>query len=229
MGVSAPLRLVIFDVDGTLVDSQNDIVDALSHAFVLVGRAIPDRAALLSGVGLSLEVLMPRLVPDADSATHATMITAYKEAYMSLRAQAGVALSSPLYPGALDVLHRLDALPDVVLGIATGKSKRGLDKLIEGHGLEGLFVTQQVADFHPSKPHPSMIETAMAEAGADAAQTIMIGDTSFDMEMAQAAGVSGIGVTWGYHPRASLVAAHVLVDDYAALEPALHGIWGASA
>ena len=120
-------------------------------------------------------------------------------------------------------------MPEVLLGIATGKSRRGLDKLIEGHGLEGLFVTQQVADFHPSKPHPSMILQAMADTGVAPAQTVMIGDTGYDMEMAAAAGVPGIGVTWGYHGRERLGAASLLAEDYDGLRAALGQVWSVTA
>ena len=222
--MSGPLRLILFDVDGTLVDSQNDIVAALTEAFRQVGLPLPDRQRLLSGVGLSLEVFMPRLVPDESPATHTQMIESYKNAYMSLRAQSGVEVSSPLYPGARDVLQRLQAVPEVFLGVATGKSKRGLDKLIQGHGLEGIFATQQVADFHPSKPHPAMIEAALRETGVEPRNTVMIGDTSFDMEMARAAGVRGIGVSWGYHGRARLDAADVIIDGFAELESVLQAM-----
>lgn len=222
--MSAPLRLILFDVDGTLVDSQNDIVAALAEAFRQVGLPLPDRQRLLSGVGLSLEVFMPRLVPDESPATHTQMIESYKNSYMSLRAQSGVEVSSPLYPGARDVLQLLQAVPEVFLGVATGKSKRGLDKLIQGHGLEGIFATQQVADFHPSKPHPAMIEAALRETGVEPRNTVMIGDTSFDMEMARAAGVRGIGVSWGYHGRARLDAADVIIDGFAELEPVLQAM-----
>ena len=100
------------------------------------------------------------------------------------------------------------------MGVATGKSKRGLDKLIEGHGLEGLFVTQQVADFHPSKPHPAMILAALSETGVAAKDALMIGDTSFDMQMAADAGVGTIGVTWGYHDRAALNGATHLAERF---------------
>lgn len=222
--MSAPLRLILFDVDGTLVDSQNDIVAALTQAFEQVARPVPTRQAMLSGVGLSLDIFMPRLVPDATADEHHLMIEAYKSAYMTLRAQSGVQASSPLYPGAFEVLRRLRAIPEVFLGVATGKSKRGLDKLIEGHGLQGVFATQQVADFHPSKPHPAMIEAAMAEVGVEAKDTVMIGDTSFDMEMARAAGVAAIGVSWGYHGRAGLGEADVVIDDFQALEGAIETV-----
>jgi phosphoglycolate phosphatase len=226
--MSASLKLVIFDVDGTLVDSQGDIVAAMGRAFAAVDQPSPDRAQILSIVGLSLDVAMPWLAPELSQAAHDQMVAAYKSAYMHLRAEAGVAQSSPLYPGARDVLAQLQRRDEVLLGVATGKSRRGLDKLLAGHGLEGLFLTQQVADHHPSKPHPSMILQAMADTGVAAKDTVMIGDTSFDMEMAAAAGVRGIGVSWGYHPRPELQAAACVIDDFAGLAPALEQIWGQS-
>lgn len=223
--MSGALRLVIFDVDGTLVDSQADILAAMSEAFAAAARPLPTRSRVLSIVGLSLDVAMARLVPDAPEAEQAVMVQAYKDAYMDLRAQTGAAQSSPLYPGARVVLDHLQALPDVVLGVATGKSRRGLDKLIEAHGFGGMFATQQVADFHPSKPHPSMILQAMAETGATPAQTVMIGDTTFDMDMAAAAGVHGLGVGWGYHPAETLTAARRVLAEFGELPGALIDIW----
>jgi phosphoglycolate phosphatase len=227
--MSAPLRLVIFDVDGTLVDSQGDIVAAMTAAFAAVDAPVPDRKTILGVVGLSLDVIMPRLMPALPAAGHARMVGAYKAAYMELRAQAGVARSSPLYPGALDTLRRLQAVPEMLLGVATGKSRRGLDKLIDGHGLDGLFVTQQVADHHPSKPHPSMILQALSDTGVPAEQAVVVGDTSFDMDMAAAAGVRGIGVSWGYHDRTRLDRAARIIDDFGQLQPVLDEIWGVPA
>ena len=218
-------RLVIFDVDGTLVDSQGDIVAAMRMAFEAVSAPVPARDAILGIVGLSLDVAMHRLAPEFGAATRGRLVQGYKDAYMSLRAQVGAAQSSPLYPGARAVLDDLHARPDVVLGVATGKSRRGLDKLLEGHGMEHLFVTQQVADFHPSKPHPSMILQAMAEVGAAPHRTVMIGDTSFDMDMAAAAQVTGIGVSWGYHPESALKSAHAVVREFAALPGMLNTVW----
>ena len=223
--MGADLRLVVFDVDGTLVDSQGDIIGAMTSAFLANNLPVPDRAAILGVVGLSLDVLMPMLVPDVSTTTHAQLVQAYKDSYMDARKQQGAAVSSPLYDGARACLEALNAQPNILLGVATGKSKRGLDKLIEGHGFEGLFVTQQVADFHPSKPHPSMLLQAMADAGVAAKDAMMIGDTSFDMDMAASAGMRSIGVAWGYHTRTALAQATCIADSFAQLPDILSGLW----
>ena len=224
--MSNALRLVIFDVDGTLVDSQADILSAMASAFNQAGLVVPPRDEILSIVGLSLDVAVSRLAPEVGAQTHRDMVQGYKDAYIALRAQSGAAQSSPLYPGARDILEDLQKVPNILLGVATGKSRRGLDKLIEAHGLDHMFVTQQVADHHPSKPHPSMIETALAETGVPAAQAVMVGDTSFDMEMAAAAQVAGIGVSWGYHDRRVLTAATHVIETFEELPGALAKIWG---
>ena len=145
----------------------------------------------------------------------AAIVAAYKASYMDARA----AQPAPLYPGAEDLLRRLAARDDLLLAVATGKSRRGLRALLEHHGLEKIFVTCQVADDHPSKPSPSMVLAALSETGCHARQTVMIGDTSFDMEMGAAAGVATIGVSWGYHPVTELIGAGAgrIVDDFAAL------------
>ncbi|GIT89194.1 HAD-IA family hydrolase [Roseobacter sp. OBYS 0001] len=223
--MSTPLRLVIFDVDGTLVDSQGDILGAMRHAFGAVDLEVPSRDAVLGIVGLSLPVAMARLAPDAGPAVQDELVEGYKSAYVDMRAKVGAAQSSPLYPGARDSLEQLHAAPEVLLGVATGKSKRGLDSLIKAHDLGSFFVTQQVADFHPSKPHPSMILQAMADTGVDPENTVMIGDTSFDMEMAQSAGVRSIGVSWGYHPVSALTGAAEILTDFAALPTAISRLW----
>lgn len=214
------LRLVIFDVDGTLVDSQGDIHAAMTAACASEGLHAPDRGAVLSVVGLSLPEVFATLLPDSDGAAQARMVEAYKDAYATMRASAPVSQTSPLFPGALAVLDALAADPWTLLAIATGKSKRGLDKLIEGHGLQGRFISTQVSDFHPSKPHPSMIETCLAETGVDASRAVMVGDTRFDMDMARAAGVASVGVSWGYHPVETL-GADCLIDSFADLPSAI--------
>jgi len=218
------LRLVIFDVDGTLVDSQASIVAAMTGAFGAEGLPVPERAAILSIVGLSLDHAMLRLAPELAAEIRARLVEGYKAAYHAHRLEQGAA-HSPLFPGVGAVLARLAVRPELLMGVATGKSRRGLDALIEAHGLERYFVTRQVADDHPSKPHPSMIHAALDETGVDAGGAVMVGDTSYDMDMARAAGVAGLGVSWGYHaPEALKNAASVIhrVDD---LSPALDRIW----
>jgi phosphoglycolate phosphatase len=223
--MSRDLRLIIFDVDGTLVDSQTDIIAAMTHAFESAAQPTPPPAAILGIVGLSLDEAMFRLAPDLPGALRAKMVDWYKEAYMGLRLKTGAAHSSPLYPGARAVLEALRAIPENILGVATGKSKRGLDKLLEAHDMAGFFTTLQVSDFHPSKPHPAMLHAALSETGIDARDAVMIGDTSFDMDMAAAAGITGIGVSWGYHPVSALGTARHIIDDFLQLPGCLNDIY----
>ncbi len=220
--MNTPLRLILFDVDGTLVDSQGAIVGAMARAFGGLNLPVPERAAILSIVGLSLDRAMERLCPEADAAVHRALVEGYKSAYHAARVQGG-ADHAPLYPGARAALDALHAVPEFLLGIATGKSRRGLDGVLEAHGID-CFVTRQVADDHPSKPHPSMIRAAMAETGVVPENVVMIGDTSFDMAMARAAGVTGIGVDWGYHPAEALGADH-LIRGFGQLQPLLQSMW----
>lgn len=222
--MSAPLRLVLFDVDGTLVDSQGSIVAAMTASFDALSLPVPEREAILSIVGLSLPNAMARLVPECTGADQRRLVESYKQAYHAQRLEQG-ADSSPLYPGARDTIEALHAVPEILLGVATGKSQRGLDALIEAHGLERYFVTRQVADHHPSKPHPSMIEAARGETGVSASNTVMVGDTRFDMDMARAAGVPSVGVTWGYHDRSVLDGATCLIETFDQLQGTLDAIW----
>ena len=212
-------RLVIFDVDGTLADSQRDILAAMAAAFGAEGLAMPPRERVLSGVGLSLPETFLRLAGEQGPDTRARMIASYCSAYAGLR-QANGAGSSPFYPGAREMLERLAGEPFTLLAVATGKSRRGLDGLVEAHGLEGLFHSRQTADDHPSKPNPAMIRAALDETGVAAHRAVMVGDTRFDTDMARAAGVASIGVGWGYQPAAGLGADRI-IHDWAGLMPAL--------
>ena len=224
--MSAPLRLVIFDVDGTLVDSQAHIVASMAAAFGRVGLPAPGREETLSIVGLSLPVAIARLVPDLDAVTQDRIVEGYRDAFARLRQQDGAALS-PLYPGAREVLDWLAGQEDVLLGIATGKSRRGMMHLMGLHGLGRVFHTVQVADDHPSKPHPSLIKACLSETGVDSEHAVILGDTVFDMEMGRNAGIRALGVDWGYHPCEDLVAAGAagILDSFAELEGALRRIW----
>jgi phosphoglycolate phosphatase len=216
-------KLVIFDCDGTIVDSQHMIFEAMVTAFVQAGLPSPKRIAVLSVVGLSLPLAVRRLLPHAGDATVMHVADLYKGRFHELRRKDDG--REPLYPGMREAIEALAARDGYVLGIATGKSRRGVGDLIAREHLDGHFLTVQTADTHPSKPHPSMILTAMAEAGAAAADTVMIGDTTFDMEMAQAAKVAAVGVGWGYHPSAALHEAGALavVDTAEALREAVLG------
>jgi phosphoglycolate phosphatase len=200
------MRLVIFDIDGTLVDSQTEIMAAMAVAFGAEGAVMPPRAQVLAIVGLSLPQAFARLVPDLGAAAQARMAEAYKAAYADRRLRLGATAGGPLFPGALAALEAVSALPDTVLAVATGKSRRGLRAVLEGHGLLGVFQSLQTADDHPSKPHPGMVLACLAETGVAPARAVMVGDTSFDMDMARAAGVRSVGVTWGYHAGGSLTA-----------------------
>ncbi|MEM6390850.1 MAG: HAD-IA family hydrolase [Pseudomonadota bacterium] len=200
-------RLVIFDVDGTLIDSQAHIMSGVTSAFGALGLAMPAREEIRQGIGLSLPQFFWRLVPDSTPQTREKLVEAYKDSFVSLRQSDGADALSPLFPGVADLLTDLTEAPDVTLGVATGKSRRGLRHVLALHGLEGTFASEQVADDHPSKPHPSMILQALAETDHAAEQAVMVGDTSYDIEMAQAAGVASIGVSWGYHSAEVLAAA----------------------
>lgn len=219
------LRLVIFDFDGTLVDSQHHIVANMAAAFADAGHPCPPREAVLAIVGLSLPEAIATLAPHLPEAETRKLVNHYRERaaadYRSGRD------SAPLFPGALEALHRLAAEPRTLLGIATGKARRGLDAALAAHGLSGLFVTTQTADNHPSKPHPAMLEQALAEAGCGPGDAVMIGDTTFDIAMGRAAGMATIGVAWGYHPADALAesGADLLIDGFAALPPALDRLW----
>jgi len=198
-------RLAIFDCDGTLVDSQANICVAMEEAFAGAKLTPPERNVIRRIVGLSLPEAMAQLLPQADPDLHFALADAYKDQFVKLRSS-GAMLAEPLYDGIADTLG---ALEDAgwVLGVATGKSDRGLNLLLDHHGLKHRFVTLQTADRHPSKPHPSMLETAIAEAGAAPETSVMIGDTTFDMAMGVAAGVHPLGVAWGYHTPDELRAA----------------------
>ena len=194
-------RLAVFDCDGTLVDGQAAICDTMADAFAKTNLPPPDRNQVRRIVGLSLPQALRLLAPEAD-AKHDALLENYKTGFRKRRTS-GI-LEEPLYDGIAALIERL-AKAGWQLGVATGKSDRGLVACLERHGLLDRFVTLQTADRHPSKPHPAMLEQAMADAGAAPHTTVMIGDTTFDMEMAVAAGVTPLGVAWGYHEPTELL------------------------
>lgn len=214
-------RLALFDCDGTLVDSAANICLAMERCFDAHRLPPPSRAAIHRIVGLSLTEAMAVLHPGADAAFHAVLAQAYKDAFVAMRGTPDFA-HEPLYPGIADAIDALQA-DGWRLGVATGKSDRGLALILAAHGLTDRFVTLQTADRHPSKPHPAMALAAIAEAGATPESTVVIGDTSYDMAMAVAAGARGVGVDWGYHAPHDLnvAGAATVIDDAAALPATL--------
>jgi phosphoglycolate phosphatase len=173
---------------------------------------VPSPSASRRIIGLSLPEAMAALLPEATAEQHAKLAADYRRAFMELRGKGQV--EEPLFDGVLELLDALEE-DGWLLAVATGKSDRGLKHCLEQHGIQARFVSLQTADRHPSKPHPSMVEQAIADAGAAAATTVVVGDTSFDMAMAAAASASGIGAGWGYHEREELVAAGAIAvaDD----------------
>jgi phosphoglycolate phosphatase len=189
-------RLAIFDCDGTLVDSGATIHAALAASFEQNGLELPSAQACRRIIGLSLNEAMASLLPSLSPNQHAVLSEDYKRAFWELRAAGKV--EEPLFDGVIELLDALDA-DGWLLAVATGKSDRGLRHCLESHDIHARFVSLQTADRHPSKPHPSMVEQAIADAGAAPETTIVVGDTSFDMAMAAAARAAPIGAGWGYH------------------------------
>ena len=195
--ITRSMKLVIFDCDGTLVDSQNGIVAAMDFAFREGGLAPPARIAVLGVVGLSLPEAFAALAPDQPESVRERLRDHYRSAFTLIRQNRDH--DEPMFPGMRAVVEELAARDDIVLGVATGKSRRGVDRLFTREGFHSYFATVQTADGHPSKPHPSMIEAAMRQTAVPPEATVMIGDTTFDIEMAGRAGVRALGVSWGYH------------------------------
>ena len=209
------IKLAIFDCDGTLVDSGATIHSALSDTFVRHGRAVPHQTQAKRVVGLSLHEAMAHLAPEAEHDEHAALADTYRDVFVGMRARGCV--EEPLYDGIVDLLDALEA-DGWMLAVATGKSDRGLRHCLQGHGLFDRFISLQTADRHPSKPHPAMALAAMADAGAEPACSVVIGDTAWDMGMACSAGAGAIGVLWGYHDKAELRSGGA---HYIAAEPRL--------
>lgn len=219
------LRLAVFDVDGTLVDSEHNIVAAMTEAWSRMELGVPDPVEVRRIIGLSLVEACAALLPWTGHETHRAVAEHYKEAFRALRLLPD--MTEPLFPGVVEALDALEA-EGWLLGLATGKSRRGVDNMLRNHGLEGRFVTIQTADDNPGKPHPGMLLRAAAETGVTLADVVMIGDTAYDMAMAQSARAAGVGVAWGYHSIAELrqAGARVVVDSFDGLPELLESLLG---
>ena len=222
------IKLCVFDCDGTLVDSQDSIVRSMQAAFRACGLVLPEPRDIRRVVGLPLATAAMVLAPEGtDPGMAKKLADAYRDTFSDLRRNGQV--DDPLFPGVHDVVDALEAA-GWLLGIATGKGRRGLDLTLDRHGLKGRFISLQTADSAPGKPAPGMLLNAMADAGADPGNTVMIGDTTFDVEMSNNAGVLAIGVAWGYHEAEELTAAGArrVIPGFEALVPSLDELMEAS-
>ena len=213
---SVSFPFAIFDIDGTLVDSRAMITACMDAAFEGAGFSAPGYEKTRRVIGLSLGAGLKYLAPEADDATHTLILESYRDAFFTMRSDPS--LAAPLYDGAAELLASI-AADGWVLGIATGKSRRGLEAMMAQFGWRSLFAADFCADDGPGKPHPHMVLENIRVAGADPRNTVVIGDSEHDMAMAVAAGVQAIGVTWGFGTRAEMkaVGAKVVVDTMATL------------
>lgn len=217
-------NLVIFDCDGTLVDSQHMIVSTMHHTFDQMGIEAVSDLAVRRIIGLSLEQAIGELKPELSGHEVSEATALYKKSFYE-RKQAEGFQPDPLFDGCIAAMENLTER-GYLLAVATGNSQRGMQRVIDQHNLHDFFISVQTADFHPSKPHPSMIFTAISDAGSHVDQAVMIGDTRYDTVMAQNAGVKSIGVGWGYHGGQELLdtgASH-LMTHYSELPDIIEGL-----
>lgn len=199
-------QLVLFDCDGTLVDSAKLIHEVMARTFTQFGHARPTIAATKGIIGLTLDIAISRLLgqPHVDEQALA-MTSHYKAIFTGVRSEPGY--EEPLFSGIGNMIETLSKRDDLVLGAVTGKSRKGLEIISATHGFDTLFSVSRTADDCPSKPHPAMVTECCDEAGIAPARTIVIGDAVFDMQMAKAAGATAIGVAWGYASVTALIEA----------------------
>ena len=190
------LKLAIWDMDGTIVDSRDVIQTAMTRAFETQGLTPPPYDATRQIVGLGLRESCQILAPDDLAPERVdTLVEAYRNAFMARRTDPD--FKEPLYEGALETLQMLRD-DDWLIAMATGKSHRGIRAIFDMHPLEPFFDTIWCADDGPGKPHPFMVEQSMNALGAEAHQSLMIGDAIHDINMGNAGGVRTLGVTWGF-------------------------------
>jgi phosphoglycolate phosphatase len=220
------MRLVIFDLDGTLIDSEALIVGTVKEAFRAVDEPVPEDQAVRAISGITARDALVILVPQASPARIDVLLESYISHYKSKTA----AMREPMFSGALQALDRLQAAPDTILAVATGKGYAGAVTLLEHHGIIERFNSIETPTHNRGKPDPQMLETAMEKAGVEASHTVMIGDTVHDMRMAKAGGVKAIGVAWGYHAVEDLrdAGADLVIGDFAELDAAIDNLVGAA-
>lgn len=204
-----PYKLLVFDWDGTLMDSEARIVGCLAMTFSDLGMVTPARDALLNVIGLGLPEAFRALAPDADGEQIRRLIDRYRYHFLSDHHA-----PATLFGGARETLEALDR-QGYLLAVATGKGRRGLDRALEETGCGPLFAVTRCADETASKPDPRMLLEVMEVAGVWPHETLMIGDTEYDIQMARNAGAAALAVSYGVHEAARLRAQQPLgcLDD----------------
>jgi len=191
------MKLVLFDCDGTLVDSGRLIHEVMVRTFVHHGLERPDYARTKSIIGLTLDTAIARIMghDEVDDRVRA-MTQHYKDIYAPVRTEPEFA--EPMFEGIAEMLAVLEGRDDVVIGAVTGKERKALNLIIDSHNFHKTFVVSRTASDCPSKPDPAMVLECCAETGIDPIDTVVIGDAVFDILMAKSAGAKAIGVSWGY-------------------------------
>ena len=191
--------LLVFDWDGTLVDSARTIVACIQAACRDLGLTVPDEARASHVIGLGLKDALSYAIPGLPTDDYGKVVESYRKHFLARDPEI------PLFPGAQEMLAGLKARGHI-LAIATGKSRAGLTRALDNTGLRPLFVASRCADECASKPAPDMLYELMEELGTNPLDTLMIGDTVHDLRMAAHAGVRAVAVSHGAHPRGDLVA-----------------------
>lgn len=204
--------LVLFDVDGTLLDSAPRICQIMAQAFLAAGQRPPRDADVRALIGLSLPEMVSTLAAGLSADAQQKILCGYRFRYFDMVEEMD---TLPVYSGAADALHLLSRM-GFAMGVATGKARRSTCHLLTEMNWQPYFHTVQCADINPSKPSPAMVYRALLETGRRASETVLVGDSRYDMQMARAAGIRAIGVSWGYTPACDLLreGASVIAEDF---------------